>query len=164
MTADQIQQFLSVHPEELRPTLKALFHMTAGAVQPILFVGSTGVGKSTLMDALARHYAGDDFYHYTATDRRAKDYVSDVQDYCRMQSLAGMMDDVQTGKGERVVILDEIDRLSANGTTLRPVLDKHGANILFLAACNSTEHLCASVIDRFFVIEWPEPEPETVSL
>lgn len=137
----------TILPTSLKATLQAF--LDKNELPNLLFVGSAGVGKTTVARAMVEELGGE-FYIINASMKGNIDTLrTEIQDYASTLSFGG---------GRKYVILDEADHLNPQSTqpALRNFMEEFSTNCGFILTCNYRDRIieplrsrCAEVPFKF---------------
>lgn len=95
----------------------------------LLFVGKSGIGKSTVAKILAKKFAPNTYIYINASEKNGIDTVrNEIADFISVQSFDGK---------QKVVILDEVDGFSKNAQdALRSMMEEYLDDVKFILTGN----------------------------
>lgn len=95
----------------------------------LLFIGKSGIGKSTIAKILAKKFAPNTFIYINASEKNGIDTVrNEIADFIAVQSFDGK---------QKVVILDEVDGFSKAGQdALRSMMEEYLDDVKFILTGN----------------------------
>jgi DNA polymerase III delta prime subunit len=119
----------------------------------ILFIGNTGSGKTSILDATIREYYKNDnipknniLYINNLQDQGISYYRNEVKTFCQTPS------DI-TGK-KKFIILDDIDYINESSQQVfRNCIDKYSSNVNFMASCSNTQKVIESIQSRSTLVK-----------
>lgn len=123
----------------------------------ILFIGDTGCGKTSLLNALIREYYNDqsitqqqlseNIMHINNLKEQGINYYrTDVKTFCQTAS-------VIKGK-KKIMVLDDIDIINEQSQQVfRNSIDNFSHNVHFIASCNNIQKVIESLQSRFMIIK-----------
>ena len=141
--------------EELIDIIKTL---TAMDNLNILFIGNSGSGRSSLIQAIIREYYGEDvtLNHdniltiNTLKEQGISYYRSEVKIFCQTSSL------IKDKK--KILVLDDIDIINEQSQQVfRNCIDKYSSNVVFLASCSNSQKVIDSIQSRMNVLNIKSP-------
>ena len=141
--------------EELIDIIKTL---TAMDNLNILFIGNSGSGRSSLIQAIIREYYGEDvtLNHdniltiNTLKEQGISYYRSEVKIFCQTSSL------IKDKK--KILVLDDIDIINEQSQQVfRNCIDKYSSNVVFLASCSNSQKVIESLQSRMNVLNIKSP-------
>ena len=118
----------------------------------ILFIGSTGTGKTSLIDSMIREYYSTDkipyhnvLYINSLKEQGIQYYRNELKTFCQIKS------DIH--KKKKFVILDDIDNINEQSQQVfRNCIDKYSKNVNFIASCTNNQKVIESLQSRFIII------------
>jgi len=135
--------------EELLMLIKTLINMDT---LNILFVGDSGSGKTSLINAIIRHYydsvpkSEDVLSINTLKEQGITYYRNDVKTFCQTTSSI-------FGK-KKIVVLDDLDIINEQSQQVfRNCIDKYSHNVHFIASCSNTQKVIDSLQSRMNIIK-----------
>ena len=135
--------------EELLMLIRTLISMDA---LNVLFVGDSGCGKTSIINAIVREYYGATVHKENVlTINSLKEqgisyYRTDVKTFCQTAS------SVQGKK--KIIILDDLDIVNEQSQQVfRNCIDKYSHNVHFIASCNNTQKVIDSLQSRMAIIK-----------
>lgn len=124
-----------------------LIHLRLRANMPVILMGETGVGKTSLVEYLAKIIDAECKtlnVHAGVTEEEIVAHVKKAQDLARNQSLIGPPD--RREKRKVIIFFDEINtNTNISGLLKEIFVDRHiqgerfEANVCLVAACNPTK-------------------------
>jgi replication factor C subunit 2/4 len=136
---------------ELRTLLQTLQHLNH---MNILFVGDSGSGKTSLIQALIREYfAGVELSKYNDNvliinnlkEQGIAYYRSEVKTFCQTASIV-------PGR-KKILVLDDLDLINEQSQQVfRNCVDKFSHNVHFLGSCSNTQKVIESMQSRMTII------------
>ena len=135
--------------EELLILIKTLITMDT---LNMLFVGDSGSGKSSLIQAIIREYYGNSFKNENVMsinslkEQGISYYRTEVKTFCQTScSVAGK---------KKILILDDIDIINElSQQVFRNCIDKYSHNVHFIASCCNTQKVIDSLQSRMTIIK-----------
>ena len=124
---------------------KKLENMNLKECPHLLFVGGSGVGKTTVAFILARKWLGDNwqgsFMELNASDERGIGTVRDqIKMFCKS---------VPFGVDRKIIFLDECDAMTTDAQhALRRVMEKYTETTLFILSCNYFSKIIDAIKSR----------------
>ena len=124
----------------------------------ILFIGNSGSGRSSLIQAIIREYYGEDvtLNHdniltiNTLKEQGISYYRSEVKIFCQTSSL------IKDKK--KILVLDDIDIINEQSQQVfRNCIDKYSSNVVFLASCSNSQKVIESLQSRMNVLNIKSP-------
>lgn len=119
----------------------------------LLFIGNTGSGKTSILDATIREY-----YNVDKIPRNNILYINNLQD----QGISYYRNEVKTfcqttsnipGK-KKFIILDDIDYINESSQQVfRNCIDKYSSNVNFMASCSNTQKVIESIQSRSTLVK-----------
>ena len=137
--------------EDLNILLKTLLEMN---VLNILFIGESGSGKTSLINAIIHEYygtvniAGNDniLYINNLKEQGITYYRVDVKTFC--QTPSGI-----PGK-KKILVVDDIDFINEQSQQVfRNYIDKYSHNVHFIGSCINTQKVIDSLQSRLTIIK-----------
>jgi DNA polymerase III delta prime subunit len=137
--------------EDLNTLLKTLLEMN---VLNILFIGESGSGKTSLINAIIHEYygtvniAGNDniLYINNLKEQGITYYRVDVKTFC--QTPSGI-----PGK-KKILVVDDIDFINEQSQQVfRNYIDKYSHNVHFIGSCINTQKVIDSLQSRLTIIK-----------
>ena len=135
--------------EEFLMLIKTLINMDT---LNILFVGDSGSGKTSLMNAIIRDYynappkSEDVLSINTLKEQGITYYRNDVKTFCQTSSSV-------FGK-KKFVVLDDLDIINEQSQQVfRNCIDKYSHNVHFIASCGNTQKVINSLQSRMNIIK-----------
>ena len=118
----------------------------------ILFIGSTGTGKTSLIDSMIREYYNTDkipynnvLYINSLKEQGIQYYRNELKTFCQIKS--------DIPKKKKFVILDDIDNINEQSQQVfRNCIDKYSKNVNFIASCTNNQKVIESLQSRFIII------------
>lgn len=119
----------------------------------LLFIGNTGAGKTSILDATIREYYNVDkiprnniLYINNLQDQGISYYRNEVKTFCQTPS------DI-SGK-KKFIILDDIDYINESSQQVfRNCIDKYSSNVNFMASCSNTQKVIESIQSRSTLVK-----------
>lgn len=118
----------------------------------ILFVGNSGVGKTTLIEATLNEYYGSNYTNdnilkiNSLKEQGIQYYRNEVKTFCQTPCIIN-------GK-KKSVILDDIDFINEQSQQVfRNCIDKYSHNVHFLSSCSNTQKVIDSIQSRCTIIK-----------
>lgn len=119
----------------------------------LLFIGNTGSGKTSILDATMREYYKLDkippynvLYINNLKDQGISYYRNEVKTFCQTPS------DIRGKK--KFIILDDIDSINDQSQQVfRNCIDKYSGNVNFMASCCNTQKVIESIQSRSTLIK-----------
>lgn len=132
-------------PERIMKEAKGF--VERGVIPNLLFVGSQGIGKTTLAFVLANELDYDYLLVNCSDEGRFLDtFRNKVQNFCSGISIEGK---------RKVIFLDEIDNLTHDvQSLLRGFIEKFSGNCSFIATCNFENRIMEPLHSRFAKVEF----------
>lgn len=107
----------------------------------LLFLGKTGIGKSTLAKILARKFSPNSYIFINASEESGIDVVRN--------KISKFVETVSFDGNQKIVILDECDGLSPNAQqALRGIMEEYLADVKFILTGNYKNKLIEAIISR----------------
>lgn len=140
--------------EEMRIILRTLIEMNA---LNILFIGDSGSGKTSLINAIIREYYGKKYklnihnnenimYINSLKEQGISYYRAEVKTFCQTSSII-------PGK-KKILILDDIDIINEQSQQVfRNYIDKYSHNVHFIGSCINTQKVIDSLQSRMTIIK-----------
>ena len=135
--------------EELLMLIKTLINMDT---LNVLFVGVSGSGKTSLINAIIREYYGfspknDEVLSInTLKEQGISYYRNDVKTFCQTSSSI-------LGK-KKFILLDDLDIINEQSQQVfRNCIDKYSNNVHFIASCSNTQKIIDSLQSRMTIIK-----------
>jgi len=133
----------------------------------ILFVGDTGSGKTTMIDALIKEYylynvGGNSSVELGKNSSVAPSYSDNIMyiNSLKEQGINFYRNEVKTfcqtcssikGK-KKIVVLDDIDLINEQSQQVfRNCIDKYSNNVHFISSCNNTQKVIESIQSRLII-------------
>jgi len=133
---------------ELVSLIQALTEMDA---LNVLFVGDSGCGKSSIIQAIVREYYGnappeDNILHINSLkDQGISYYRTEVKTFCQTASSV-------SGK-KKMLILDDLDIINEQSQQVfRNCIDKYSQNVHFVASSSNTQKTIDSLQSRMTLV------------
>jgi DNA polymerase III delta prime subunit len=149
--------------DDLRILLKTLIEMNA---LNILFIGDSGSGRTSLINAIAHEYYGDlakcnseNILHINNLKEQGISYYrTDVKTFCQTASAF-------PGK-KKILIVDDIDFINEQSQQVfRNYIDKYSHNVHFIGSCINTQKVIDSLQSRLTIIKKRNlPEPKLLKI
>jgi DNA polymerase III delta prime subunit len=119
----------------------------------ILFIGNTGSGKTSILDATIREYYNvtkipkdNILYINNLHDQGISYYRNEVKTFCQIPSAI-------SGK-KKFIILDDIDSINDQSQQVfRNCIDKYSCNVNFMASCSNVQKVIESIQSRTTLIK-----------
>ena len=137
---------------ELIEVLNALIKMNN---LNILFIGDTGSGKTTFLNAVIREYyreysptqyQDNILYINSLKEQGINYYRNDVKTFCQTCSTIKHK--------KKIVVLDDIDIINEHSQQVfRNYIDKHSNNVQFISSCSNSQKVIESLQSRFTIIK-----------
>lgn len=132
-------------PDRTKKKIKQ--YMEEKAIPPLLFCGSSGLGKTTLARAICEELGIPYTVINASLDRNLDTLRDRIIDYASTKSFH------ETNK--KAIILDEYDFTSINSMqAMRGVLDLYSKNCFFIATCNYPERITEHLRSRFQIFDF----------
>ena len=135
--------------EELLILIKTLITMDT---LNVLFVGDSGCGKSSLIQAIIREYYGNSSEKgnvmavNSLKEQGISYYRTEVKTFCQTSSLI-------PGK-KKILVLDDLDIVNEQSQQVfRNCIDKYSHNVHFIASCNNTQKVIDSLQSRMTIMK-----------
>ena len=135
--------------EELLILIKTLITMDT---LNVLFVGDSGCGKSSLIQAIIREYygncseKGNVMSVNSLKEQGISYYRTEVKTFCQTSSLI-------PGK-KKILVLDDLDIVNEQSQQVfRNCIDKYSHNVHFIASCNNTQKVIDSLQSRMTIMK-----------
>ena len=137
--------------ESLKIILEGLIDMN---ILNILFVGDSGCGKTTLINAVINEYYGINntckneniLYINNLKEQGISYYRTDVKTFCQTPSSI-------IGK-KKILVIDDIDFINEQSQQVfRNYIDKYTHNVHFLGSCINTQKVIDSIQSRLMIIK-----------
>ena len=135
--------------EELLILIKTLITMDT---LNVLFVGDSGCGKSSLIQAIIREYygnfseKGNVMAVNSLKEQGISYYRTEVKTFCQTSSLI-------PGK-KKILVLDDLDIVNEQSQQVfRNCIDKYSHNVHFIASCNNTQKVIDSLQSRMTIMK-----------
>jgi len=118
----------------------------------ILFIGDTGSGKTSLIQAAIREYYGDIQYTddiltiNSLKEQGIQYYRTEVKTFCQTRcSIPGK---------KKIVVLDDIDNINEQSQQVfRNCIDKYSNNVHFISSCSNVQKVIDSLQSRMIIIK-----------
>lgn len=134
-------------PEKIKSKIKD--YIQSGYIPPLLFSGSSGLGKTTLAIAICKELGVSYTIINASLDRNIDTLRDRIIDYASTKSVYG--------DKKKAIILDEYDFTSVNSMqAMRGVLDKYSQNCFFIATCNYPERITDALKSRFQIFDFSD--------
>ena len=118
----------------------------------VLFVGDSGCGKSSLIQAIIREYygnfseKGNVMAVNSLKEQGISYYRAEVKTFCQTSSLI-------PGK-KKILVLDDLDIVNEQSQQVfRNCIDKYSHNVHFIASCNNTQKVIDSLQSRMTIMK-----------
>ena len=129
----------------------------------LLFIGNTGSGKTSILDATMREYYKLDkiphnnvLYINNLKDQGISYYRNEVKTFCQTKS------DIKGKK--KFIILDDIDSINDQSQQVfRNCIDKYSNNVNFMASCSNTQKVIESIQSRSTLIKIKKLSQESLT-
>ena len=145
--------------EELLNIIKTLINMNT---LNILFIGDSGVGKTSLINAIIREYYDGHLKEENVLsinslkEQGISYYRNEVKTFCQTSSLI-------SGK-KKILILDDLDIINEQSQQVfRNCIDKYSHNVHFIASCSNPQKVIDSLQSRMTIIKLHPLELENLS-
>ena len=118
----------------------------------ILFIGDSGSGKTSLINAIIKEYYGDIQYHddilviNSLKEQGIQYYRTEVKTFCQTRcSIHGK---------KKIVLLDDIDNINEQSQQVfRNCIDKYNNNVHFISSCSNIQKVIDSLQSRMIIIK-----------
>jgi len=118
----------------------------------ILFIGDSGSGKTSLINALIKEYYGNNQYHEdilvinSLKEQGIQYYRTEVKTFCQTRcSIHGK---------KKIVVLDDIDNINEQSQQVfRNCIDKYNNNVHFVSSCSNVQKVIDSLQSRMIIIK-----------
>ena len=118
----------------------------------ILFIGDSGSGKTSLINAIIKEYYGDAQYHddilviNSLKEQGIQYYRTEVKTFCQTRcSIHGK---------KKIVVLDDIDNINEQSQQVfRNCIDKYHNNVHFISSCSNIQKVIDSLQSRMIIIK-----------
>jgi len=118
----------------------------------LLFIGDTGSGKTSLIQAAIREYYGDIQYTddiltiNSLKEQGIQYYRTEVKTFCQTRcSIPGK---------KKIVVLDDIDNINEQSQQVfRNCIDKYSNNVHFISSCSNVQKVIDSLQSRMIIIK-----------
>jgi DNA polymerase III delta prime subunit len=118
----------------------------------ILFVGDSGSGKTSLVNALMKEYYGDISYIddiliiNSLKEQGIHYYRTDVKTFCQTRC--------SIPNKKKIVVLDDIDNINEQSQQVfRNCIDKYSNNVHFISSCSNVQKVIDSLQSRQIIIK-----------
>ena len=145
--------------EELLVLIRTLISMDS---LNMLFVGNTGCGKTSLINAIVREYyegsAKEDniLSINSLKDQGISYYRTEVKTFCQTSCSV-------PGK-KKIIVLDDIDVINEQSQQVfRNCIDKYSDNVHFIASCMNTQKVIDSLQSRMTIVKIKALKTENLS-
>ena len=145
--------------EELLNIIKTLINMNT---LNILFIGDSGVGKTSLINTIIREYYDGHLKEENVLsinslkEQGISYYRNEVKTFCQTSSLI-------FGK-KKILILDDLDIINEQSQQVfRNCIDKYSHNVHFIASCSNPQKVIDSLQSRMTIIKLHPLELENLS-
>jgi DNA polymerase III delta prime subunit len=137
--------------DDLRILLSTLIEMNS---LNILFIGDSGCGKTTLINAIIHEYYGNldncnsenILYINNLKEQGISYYRNDVKTFCQTASAI-------SGK-KKILVVDDIDFINEQSQQVfRNYIDKYSHNVHFIGSCINTQKVIDSLQSRLTIIK-----------
>ena len=137
--------------DDLRLLLNTFIEMNA---LNILFIGDSGCGKTSLINAIIHEYYGDlshcnsenILYINNLKEQGISYYRNDVKTFCQTASTI-------SGK-KKILVVDDIDYINEQSQQVfRNYIDKYSHNVHFIGSCINTQKVIDSLQSRLTIIK-----------
>lgn len=130
----------------------------------ILFIGNTGTGKTSILDATIREYYNVEkipkdniLYINNLHDQGISYYRNEVKTFCQIPSSIN-------GK-KKFIILDDIDSINDQSQQVfRNCVDKYSFNVNFMASCSNIQKVIESIQSRTTLIKIKNLDKKSLKL
>lgn len=145
----------AILPKRLKDTFQEM--VNSGAVQNMLFTGSSGLGKTTVAKAICNELGLDYLLVNASDDKNIDTLRGKIKQFATSVSLSG---------NKKVIILDEADYLNAQSTqpALRGAIEQFSGNCQFILTCNFKNRILEAIHSRCGVYEFNTTKKELASL
>lgn len=119
----------------------AIFEKMTNIPNNLLFIGSPGLGKTTVAKVLAKRFAPNSYMYINASEQGNIDTVRNlISDFISVSSIDG---------NQKIVILDEADGVSLPAQkALRGVMEEYLDNVKFILTANYKNKLIEAIRSR----------------
>jgi DNA polymerase III delta prime subunit len=119
----------------------AIFEQMTNIPNNLLFIGSPGLGKTTVAKVLAKRFAPNSYMYINASEQGNIDTVRNlISDFISVSSIDG---------NQKIVILDEADGVSLPAQkALRGVMEEYLDNVKFILTANYKNKLIEAIRSR----------------
>ena len=118
----------------------------------ILFVGNSGCGKTSLINALIKEYYGNIQYNddiliiNSLKEQGIQYYRTEVKTFCQTRC------SIQNKK--KIIVLDDIDNINEQSQQVfRNCIDKYSNNVHFISSCSNIQKVIDSLQSRKIIIK-----------
>lgn len=119
----------------------------------ILFIGDTGCGKSSIIDAIIREY-------YAKHEEQNKNIlkINNLKEhginYFRVEFKIFCQTCSSILNKKKIVVLDDIDMIhSQNQQVLRNCIDKYNHKVHFIGSCTNSQNVIETLQSRFIIVK-----------
>jgi DNA polymerase III delta prime subunit len=133
-------------------TLSVIKNMISINNLNILLIGSSGTGKTSLLNSIvSEYYQNVDYkdnilYINNLNEQGISYYRNDMKIFCQSSSL------IKNRK--KIIVIDDLDTINEQGQQIfRSILDKYSNNVHFIASCSNTLKVINSIQSRMNIIK-----------